>query len=192
MRFPRIAADDTRESNHGLAKMRIPNRRKATLVEPLSCNFGYLLATFYLAQSAASGFFTDDSERSPGWAAGCRPSGRGESMAGAAIVGASERPRRRDPFGAHSGGIAYWLILPLILLETVFVFYPIVRGILVSVQGPAGGIDFSNYATMLGDPDFLWIMIRTLLFTVLIDVIVLLVGFGVALLMNWRFPGRGL
>src|SRR5579862_3059696 len=60
MRFPRIAADDTRESNHGLAKMRIPNCRKATLVEPLSCNFGYLLATFYLAKSAASGFFTDD------------------------------------------------------------------------------------------------------------------------------------
>ena len=112
-------------------------------------------------------------------------------MAQAAIADVSERPRRLDLFGVHSGRIAYWLVLPLIALETVFVFYPIVRGILVSVEGPTGGIDFSNYATMLRDPDFFWIIVRTLVFTVLIDVIVLLVGLGVALLMNWRFPGRG-
>jgi multiple sugar transport system permease protein len=113
-------------------------------------------------------------------------------MTQAAIAGLAERPRRFDLFGVHSGRIAYWLILPLLLLETAFVFYPIVRGIMVSLQGPAGGIDFSNYAAMLGDPDFLWIMIRTLVFTILIDVIVLFVGLGVALLMNWPFAGRGL
>jgi multiple sugar transport system permease protein len=112
-------------------------------------------------------------------------------MAEAATAVTPGPPRRVDVFGVHSGRIAYWLVLPLIAVETVFVFYPIARGILVSVEG-ADGIDFSNYSQMLSDPDFLWIMIRTLVFTVLIDVIVLLVGLAVALLMNWRFPGRAI
>src|SRR5581483_2920880 len=97
-------------------------------------------------------------------------------MAQAALADIREGPRRVDLLGLHSGRIAYWLVLPLIGLEAVFVFYPILRGILVSVEGPAGGIDFSNYATMLRDPDFLWVMLRTLVFTVLIVVIVLTVG----------------
>src|ERR1044071_9950365 len=110
-------------------------------------------------------------------------------MAEAATAGTLGPLSRLDILGVHSGRIAYWLVLPLIAVEAVFVFYPIARGILVSVEG-ADGIDFSNYRQMLSDPDFLWIMIRTLLFTVLIDGIVLLVGLAVALLMNWPFPGR--
>jgi len=94
--------------------------------------------------------------------------------------------------GVRSGGFAYWFVLPLVLVEAVFVFYPILRSVLTSVENVSGAIDFSNYTQMLSDPDFWWIMARTLLFTVLVDVIVLLVGLGVALLMNWRFPGRAI
>jgi ABC-type sugar transport system permease subunit len=104
-------------------------------------------------------------------------------MAQAASAEPLQRPRRVDLFGVHSGRFAYWLVLPLIALEAVFVFYPIARGVLVSVEGPEG-FDLSNYRGMLTDPDFFWIMVRTLVFTVLIDVIVLVVGLGVALLTN--------
>ena len=100
---------------------------------------------------------------------------------------ASGRRARRNATGS---GTAYWLILPLLVLESVFLVYAIVRGIAASVEGPAGGFDLDNFRQMLGDPDFWGIMSRTLVFTTLVDVIILMSGLGVALLMNWQFRGR--
>jgi multiple sugar transport system permease protein len=99
---------------------------------------------------------------------------------------AAASPRSR-PLG---DGVAYWLILPLLALEAVFLVYPIFRGIATSVQNEEGGLDFSHYTDMLADPDFWAIMLRTLVFVVLVDVAVLLTGLGVALLMNRQFRGR--
>jgi multiple sugar transport system permease protein len=99
-------------------------------------------------------------------------------------------PRSRYRLG---DGVAYWLILPLLALEGVFLVYPIFRGIATSFQNPDdGGYDLSNFSTMLADPDFWAIMLRTLVFVVLVDVAVLLTGLGVALLMNRQFRGRGI
>jgi multiple sugar transport system permease protein len=102
---------------------------------------------------------------------------------------AQPAPRSRHRLG---DGIAYWLILPLLALEAVFLVYPIFRGIAASVQNEEGGLDFSHYTDMLADPDFWAIMLRTLLFTVLVDVAVLVTGLGVALLMNRQFRGRAI
>ena len=97
-------------------------------------------------------------------------------------------PRSRHRLG---DGVAYWLILPLLALEGLFLAYPILSGIASSFVNPdSGGYDFSNFSTMLADPDFWAIMIRTLVFVLLVDVAVLLTGLGVALLMNWQFRGR--
>lgn len=96
-------------------------------------------------------------------------------------------PRSRYRLG---DGVAYWLILPLLALEGIFLVYPILRGIASSFQNPDGGYDLSNFSTMLADPDFWAIMVRTLAFVVLVDVAVLLTGLGVALLMNRQFRGR--
>jgi multiple sugar transport system permease protein len=99
-------------------------------------------------------------------------------------------PHRRYRLG---DGVAYWLILPLLALEGVFLVYPIFRGIATSFQNPDdGSYDLSNFSTMLADPDFWAIMLRTLVFVVLVDVAVLLTGLGVALLMNRQFRGRGI
>lgn len=104
-------------------------------------------------------------------------------MSAAATVPRS-RPRLGD-------GVAYWLILPLLALEGLFLVYPIFRGIAASFENPdSGGYDLSNFSTMLADPDFWAIMLRTLVFVVLVDVAVLLTGLGVALLMNRQFRGR--
>jgi multiple sugar transport system permease protein len=99
-------------------------------------------------------------------------------------------PHRRYRLG---DGVAYWLILPLLALEGVFLVYPIFRGIATSFQNPDdGSYGLSNFSTMLADPDFWAIMLRTLVFVVLVDVAVLLTGLGVALLMNRQFRGRGI
>ncbi len=109
------------------------------------------------------------------------------SAATADGTAAVRRGRWRD---SATAAIAYWLILPLLVLEGVFLVYAIIRGIGASVEGPAGGFDLDNYRQMLADPDFWRIMGRTLVFTLIVDVVILVAGLGVALLMNWQFRGR--
>lgn len=111
-------------------------------------------------------------------------------MSSAATASGTAAPALRPRRYRQGEGIAYWLILPLIALEGVFLVYAIFRGMLASVQGADGGFDLSNFQQMLVDPDFWSIMLRTLVFTALVDVIILVVGLGVALLMNWQFTGR--
>ncbi len=111
-------------------------------------------------------------------------------MSSAATVASAAGSGRRFRRNASGSGAAYWLILPLLILEAVFLVYAIFRGIVASVEGPAGGFDLSNFEQMLVDPDFWRIMSRTLVFTILVDVIILISGLGVALLMNWQFRGR--
>lgn len=93
-----------------------------------------------------------------------------------------------NPSGANT---ALWLILPLLLLEGLFLGYPILRGILTSVQAPSGGFTLANFRLLLRDPAFAGIIGRTLVFTLLVDVIILVSGLAVALLMNREFRGRG-
>ncbi len=111
-------------------------------------------------------------------------------MSSAVMAGATAALPPRPGRFRLGEGIAYWLILPLIVLEGIFLVYPIFRGILASVQGDDGGFDLSNFQQMLVDPDFWAIMLRTLAFTMMVDVIILAIGLGVALLMNWQFAGR--
>jgi len=110
-------------------------------------------------------------------------------MNSAATVTSAAGSARRFRRKASGDGAAYWLILPLLVLEAVFLVYAIFRGIAASVEGP-DGFDLSNFRQMLVDPDFWRIMLRTLVFTTLVDIIILIAGLGVALLMNWQFRGR--
>jgi multiple sugar transport system permease protein len=98
--------------------------------------------------------------------------------------------RRRSWRDSAASAIAYWLILPLLVLEGVFLVYAIIRGIGASVEGPDGAFNLDNYRMMLVDPGFWRIMGRTLVFTLIVDVVILVAGLGVALLMNWQFRGR--
>jgi multiple sugar transport system permease protein len=87
--------------------------------------------------------------------------------------------------------LPYLLILPALLLECVFVLYPILRGSLVSLENFDGSLGFDNYRFMWSDPDFWRMLGHTLIYTLTVDVLVLAVALAVALLMNWSFPGRG-
>lgn len=86
----------------------------------------------------------------------------------------------------------YLLVLPALALEGLLILYPIVRGSLVSLQASDGSFSLDNYSTMFVDPDFWRMLLHTFVYTVSVDVIILVVALAVALLMNWNFPGRGL
>jgi multiple sugar transport system permease protein len=86
--------------------------------------------------------------------------------------------------------LPYLLVLPALALESVLILYPIVRGSLFSLEGPAGlGLD--NYRFMLRDPDFWRMLGHTFVYTLAVDVAILIVALAMALLMNWSFRGRG-
>ncbi len=88
--------------------------------------------------------------------------------------------------------LPYLLVLPVLVLEAVLILYPIGRGALFSLEGPAGGLGLDNYRYMLADPDFWRMLGHTLVYTLTVVVAILVVALGVALLMNWSFRGRGL
>ncbi|MDW6024005.1 sugar ABC transporter permease [Mesorhizobium sp. BAC0120] len=111
-------------------------------------------------------------------------------MTSAAIAhDAPARPLRRGLI--DGAALPYLLILPALLLECVFVLYPILRGSLVSLENFDGSLGLDNYRFMWSDPDFWRMLGHTLIYTLTVDVLVLVVALAVALLMNWSFPGRG-
>jgi multiple sugar transport system permease protein len=86
--------------------------------------------------------------------------------------------------------LPYMLILPSLLVEAMFVYFPILRGIGFSLEGKSG-LSFATYGRMLEDPGFWRMILTTIQFALLVDSAVLLVGLAVALLMNRNFAGRG-
>jgi multiple sugar transport system permease protein len=105
------------------------------------------------------------------------------------MIAAERRATRRSLVDGKA--LPYILILPAFVLEGVLILYPIVRGSLFSLEGPAG-YSLDNYNLMLGDPDFWRMLVHTLTLTVSVDIAILIVALAVALLMNWSFAGRGL
>ena len=100
-------------------------------------------------------------------------------------------------------GLLY--LLPAFIYMMIFVGYPIISNIILSLQnvsvknlvkGEKKFIGFENYATIFHDPVFLKAMGNTLLFTVSCLIFQFLIGFLLALLFHKKFrlakPVRGL
>ncbi|WP_413306641.1 sugar ABC transporter permease [Bacillus sp. 1P10SD] len=94
---------------------------------------------------------------------------------------------------------ARWLLAsPLILFLLVLVAFPAIYGIFTSTQNMTiGNPDFSftgieNYMKVLQNEDFWQSMWFTVRFTFLTTVLELILGFGLALLFDRRFPGKRL
>jgi multiple sugar transport system permease protein len=117
----------------------------------------------------------------------------GPGLLAAAETTAAEEagPRRRRKRRAL---LPYLLVAPFLAYECLFVFYPIVRGVVLAFESTNFGktkfVGFSNFAQMVHDPTF-WASVQTTAeFTLSMVAIWLCFGLGVALLMNWTFPGR--
>jgi multiple sugar transport system permease protein len=117
-----------------------------------------------------------------------------EAIGPGSLAGATARlaqPRRRRKRRAP---LPYILVTPFLAYEGVFVFFPIVRGVILSFQstnfGQTKWVGLSNFAQMIHDPVF-WASVQTTVeFTLSMVAIWLCFGLGMALLMNWTFRGR--
>ncbi len=95
--------------------------------------------------------------------------------------------------------LAITIIVPAMLLLVVFAYYPALQSFRFSFLKynikQLGNIRFyglKNYRNVLADPVFLFSVLRVLYFMVVATVSVLLISLGMALVLNEKFPGRGI
>lgn len=91
----------------------------------------------------------------------------------------------------------YLLVLPALFILALVYFYPIIKGIALSLTDAkfvekATFIGLKNYTRMFGDPNFLHACYITAFYSVLYIVGVFGVGLATALLLNAKFKGRPL
>lgn len=96
---------------------------------------------------------------------------------------------RRESWAA----LAY--LLPALAVFAVFIFWPLVKSVLLSVQGtdilgnPSGYVGFVNYRTLFDDAEFLKVLWVTFAFTVLTVLPSIAIALTIALLLQGRIRG---
>ena len=103
----------------------------------------------------------------------------------------------KEEFGDPERRIAYYMVLPAVLIIVVIAFFPILYGIVLSltdstVTSFGSFVGLENYVEMFQDPDFLVGLLNTVIFTVVSVTLEFIFGLGIALAVNRAFRGRGL
>jgi ABC-type sugar transport system permease subunit len=104
----------------------------------------------------------------------------------------------RERLDLGNGVFPYFLVAPTIIIIALVAVYPIIDSVRLSLLSnplvPTGStfVGLRNYLQVIGDPAFRSSVGLTFVFSIVSVALETLVGFGVALLMNQVFPGRGL
>ncbi|MFC0471773.1 carbohydrate ABC transporter permease [Halalkalibacter kiskunsagensis] len=90
---------------------------------------------------------------------------------------------------------AYVLLLPFLLIYTIFTLFPVAQGFVVSfydwqILGDKTFVGLKNYIKVFNDPVFYSSMSHTLLFVLLSTPILILVGFILALIVHQPIRGQ--
>lgn len=90
------------------------------------------------------------------------------------------------------GTLALLLLLPTLALLGLFIGYPFLRGILLSVTDakvgvPGKWVGFENFARLLADPIFHAVVYNTFLYTIVTTIFKLILGLWLAILLNRNF-----
>ncbi len=93
--------------------------------------------------------------------------------------------------------MAYYMVLPSLLIILLVAFYPVVYSMWLSLhQATVGNVGefvaLQNYVSMARNDDFQAGLFNTVVFTVVSVTIEFIVGLGIALAINRAFRGRGL
>ena len=97
--------------------------------------------------------------------------------------------------GRRGAWVALAYLVPALVVFGVFVFWPLVKSVLLSVQGtdilgnPSGYVGFVNYSKLFSDPDFLTVLWVTFAFTVLTVLPSIAIALFIALLLQTRIRG---
>ncbi|MCX6806884.1 MAG: sugar ABC transporter permease [Candidatus Berkelbacteria bacterium] len=92
-------------------------------------------------------------------------------------------------YDLQRNSFAYRSIIPYIIFMLVLVIYPVAQNVLVSFQAD-NTWSIQNYRDVLSDPLFWVITVNTIIWTVSCVVLDLLVGLGLALLLNQNTKGK--
>jgi sn-glycerol 3-phosphate transport system permease protein len=97
---------------------------------------------------------------------------------------------------SRRGGLAGFVyLLPALVVFGVFVFWPLVKSVILSVQGtdilgnPSGWVGLVNYSKLFSDPDFGKVLWVTFAFTVLTVVPSIAIALVAALMLQGRIRG---
>ncbi|MEV7012900.1 sugar ABC transporter permease [Streptosporangium sp. NPDC051022] len=125
-----------------------------------------------------------------------RSSRAGAASAPARGTGGSPRPRR---IRLGEPGTAWIFMTPALVLLAGMLLYPIVYTLWVSFSDfdlatfqPAGWVGWHNYQVVLADPGFLQSLKVTAVYLVIALPLQMVLGFGLAFLLNVEWRGRGL
>ncbi len=115
-----------------------------------------------------------------------------------AVPAVADAPVRKSRKLGRDRWFAFWLILPTLIAVLGVSVYPVGYAVWTSLhnKNPAIGIDqwvgLSNYRFVLESSDFRKAMLVTAKFAISTMVLSILLGLGMALVLNQRFFGRGL
>ena len=103
----------------------------------------------------------------------------------------------KEEFGNPERRMAYYMVLPALLIIVVVAFFPILYGIVLSltdstVTAFGSFVGLENYTEMFQDPDFRVGLFNTVVFTVASVTLEFVIGLAIALAVNRAFRGRGL
>jgi trehalose/maltose transport system permease protein len=95
--------------------------------------------------------------------------------------------------------LAWWLLLPSLLVVTIVAFIPLLQTVYTSFTNerlasarPVMFVGLKNYADLLTDDAFRHSILVTVLFTIITVSFELVLGMGIALVVNSSFKGRGM
>ncbi len=92
----------------------------------------------------------------------------------------------------NEGWLALVLLLPTLVLLGLFIAYPFIRGIMLSVSSsrvgvPGEWVGFANFTRLLSDPIFYMVVRNTVWYTFVTTIFKLALGLWLALLLNRNF-----
>jgi trehalose/maltose transport system permease protein len=103
----------------------------------------------------------------------------------------------REEFGNPERRLAYYMILPSLVIILLIAFFPIMYSVVLSftdstVTAFGSFVGFENYVEMFKNPDFVEGLTNTIIFTVVSVTLEFIIGLAIALAINRAFRGRGL
>ena len=95
----------------------------------------------------------------------------------------------------REGALAFWLLVPTLVLLTLFIAYPFVRGVWLSLTNSVVGvpgeyIGLKNFVKLWNDSIFRTAALNTFVYTGVTTVFKLALGLWLALLLNRHFRGK--
>jgi multiple sugar transport system permease protein len=111
--------------------------------------------------------------------------------------------RREPTFLQKEARLAFWMLAPTFAIVLAFVVFPVIWNLWLSLKPvyleDLRGISLvkfnltiDNFLKVFRDPDFVPVLVTTLIYTIGGSILSILLGLAAALLVNDQFPGRNL